>query len=121
MTDTKPEVSAPEWHVGQEVILRATNHGRSTKDSMVTIARVGRKYVYVVRYGREVAFEKEGGREVTAGNYADRIGTAEHFAAWDAWAVAEKRVNESTRSYSWTRNLSTETLTRIADLIEGGE
>lgn len=117
-----------EFHVDQEVILRTPGTKyHEPKDESVTVARIGRKYVYVKRngfeseyahWGKPTAFDKVTGREVGIQNGAQVIGAAEMFARQDEQAAAVKRVRELTRSFGWPDRMSPEALTKIADLIE---
>jgi hypothetical protein len=108
------------FRAGQEFILRSVRP-QNVSDNPVTITRIGRKYAYVLIRGREVAFGIEDGIESSESNYRSRIGTLEEFQANDARAAAIQRVAELTRRPSWGRGVSTETLTRIADIIEASK
>lgn len=110
-------MSAAEWFVGQEVVLRQHLRG-GYRDEIVTISRIGRKWVYIQRRSREEAFDITDGRVRGGNTWSSRIGTAEMFEAWDRHARAVGRLRENTRGYSWYRNLTAEQIDSISELIE---
>lgn len=111
------------WIVGQDVIVRENLH-RSTRDTPAKVVKVARKYVTVHRndgtpYTREWVFHIDTGREKGEGTYLAQLFTAESLAEHDRHTAAAHRVATLTRNYWWDHNLSTDDLTRIADIIEG--
>lgn len=113
-------MSAIEWHVGQEVILRERLH-HSVRDSPVAISRVGRTYFYIQKPWGEVAFRKDDGIEKGVGGYLSRIFTPESLAEHGRRKEAEKRIVDLMRGWGWMRPLSTDALEQIAGLIEGAD
>lgn len=108
-----------KYEVGQKVILRNLRTG---DDREVTVTKVGRSYVYVnaVAWG-DSPFRIDSGF-AKGDNYSptQRIGTAEMFDEHDRRASAEKRLRDAIRGFHWYKNLTTEQLDSISDMIEGG-
>lgn len=115
-----------EFTVGQEVWVLASNNaikwGTAPKWRRATIAKVGRKFVYIERYGKPVKFD-EGGRQVTDySDSAESIYTDEGKARFEHKAETYRRLSALNVSFGFGHpRFSVEALAAVADLLEADQ
>jgi hypothetical protein len=109
------------FKAGQKVMLiQSTAHGRSREPGEFVVERVGRKYAYITQYGREVAYHLDTGSEANFIGSPSIIRTLEQYAEDTARETLTARI----KAHGWGRidyqkwPESTETLTKIADLLD---
>lgn len=109
----------PQWHPGQEVIIREFLPRGGHRDKTGHITRVGRRYIYAEVHGREQAAHADTGYEKSDYTASFRIATPEILAQEDRREAAVSRVVVGTRNLNWYGSLSVEALEAIADILEG--
>lgn len=108
-------MSESKWHVGQLVVLG--ENGRYVAE--VPVARVARKYVYVMRYGREQRFDIETGSGDYQYGYGNRIYTQDEWADWEKRCSLLKALRDKGLYFQHSESLyPTATIQRLWDALQ---